>query len=79
MWFLSRFSHKTSLVCVGSLFALVLIFEIHPQGRSFLTISPHYSLYKKAIFSTFLNGVLVYILSVFLIRFPKNISYLCLE
>ena len=57
-------------MCLGSCFVLLLIFEIHPQGTSYLTILPYYSLCKMAIFSTFWNGVIFQILNIFLSRFP---------
>ena len=54
------------------IFALFLILEIQPQGRSVLKILPYYSLYKMANFGTFQKRVIFRILSLYL-------SFFCVE
>ena len=66
-------------MCLRSLFVLFWIFEIHPQGRSFMKILPYCNLYKMVIFATFQNDVVFFNIKCVFSRVSPKISLMCVK
>ena len=73
--FWSRFSHKTSLMCLRVFYRMFLVFLIFEPNWPFCK---GHSLCIVAIFANFQNGLIFRILAVFWSRFLHNTTVMCL-